>query len=92
MGSIWIFLAVCKSTFFARFSLSDSVEMNVRCANQCKTGADRGNILGQLRLFECMGIRVLSPTHESEMRGYLVYVLIVKYLPHRFSLNSATVY
>ena len=25
-----------------------------------------------------MGICVLSPAHESEMRGYLVYVLIVK--------------
>ena len=39
-----------------------------------------------------MGICVLSLAHESEMRGYLVYVLIVKYLPHRFCLNSATVY
>ena len=35
-------------------------------------------ILGQPRLFECMGICVLSPAHESEMRGYPVYVLIVK--------------
>ena len=87
MGCIWIFLAVCKSTFFA-FRL----EMHVRCNNQCKIGADRGNILGQPRLFECMGIRVLSLAHESEMRGYLVYVLIVKYLLHRFCLNSATVY
>ena len=43
-------------------------------------------------LFQCMGICVLSPAHESEMRGYLVYVLIVKYLSHRFCLNSATVY
>ena len=34
----------------------------------------------------------LYPAHESEMRGYLVYVLIVKYLSHRFCLNSATVY
>ena len=51
--------------------------MHVRCDNQCKTGADRGNNLGQPRLSECMGIRVLSPAHESEMRGYLVYVLIV---------------
>ena len=51
--------------------------MHVRCDNQCKIGADRGNILGQSRLFERMGIRVLSPAHESEMRGYLVYVLIV---------------
>ena len=43
-------------------------------------------------LFECMGICVLSPAHESEMRGYLVYVMIVKYLLHRFCLNSAPVY
>ena len=66
--------------------------MHVRYDNQYKTGADRGNILGQPRLFECMGICVLSPAHESEMRGYLVYVLIVKYSLHRFCLNSDTVY
>ena len=56
--------------------------MHVRCDNQYKTGADRGNILGQLWLFECIGICVLSPTQEREMRGYLVYVLIVKYLSY----------
>ena len=78
---------MCKSTFFA-FRL----EMHVRCDNQYKTGADRGIILGQPMLFECMGICVLSPAHESEMMGYLVYVLIVKYLSHRFCLNSATIY
>ena len=39
-----------------------------------------------------MGICVLSLAHESEMRGYLVYVLIVKYLSDRFCLKSATVY
>ena len=39
---------------------------------------DGGNNLGQPMLFECMSICVLSPAHESEMRGYLVYVLIVK--------------
>ena len=54
--------------------------MHVRCDNQYKTGADRENILGQPMLFECMGICVLSPAHESEMRGYLAYVLIEKYL------------
>ena len=43
--------------------------MHVRCDNQYKTGADRGNILGQSMLFECMSICVLSPAHESEMRG-----------------------
>ena len=52
--------------------------MHVRYDNQYKTGAHRENILGQPMLFECMGICVLSPVHESEMRGYLVYVLIVK--------------
>ena len=60
------------------------LEMHVRCNNQYKTGAHRENILGQPRLFECMGICVLSLAHENEMRGYLVYVLIVKYLFHRF--------
>ena len=54
--------------------------MPVRCDNQYKTGADRGNIFGQPMLFKCMDICVLSPARESEMRGYLVYVLIVKYL------------
>ena len=54
------------------------LEMHIRCDNQYKTGADWENILGQPMLFECMGICVLSPAHESEMRGYLVYVLIVK--------------
>ena len=83
---MWIFLAAVFRSFFAFI-----LEMYVRCDTQYKTGADRGNILGQPRLFECMGICVLSPAHESEMRGYLVYVLIVKYLSHRFCLNSITV-
>ena len=65
-------------------------EMHIRCDNQYKTGADGGNILEQPRLFECMGICVLSPADESEMRGYLVYLLIVKSLSHGFCLNSAT--
>ena len=56
--------------------------MHVRYDNQYKTGADRENILGQPMPFECMVICVLSPAHESEMRGYLVYVLIVKFLSH----------
>ena len=56
--------------------------MHVRCDNQYKTGAVRENILGQPMMFECMGICVLSPAHESEMRGYLVNVLIVKKLSH----------
>ena len=63
--------------------------MHVRCDNQYKTEADRENILGQPMLFECMGICVLSPAHESEMRGYLVYVLIVKYLPILFKFSHS---
>ena len=53
------------------------LEMHVKCDNQYKTGADRGNILRQPMPFECRGICVLNPAHESEMRGYLVYVMIV---------------
>ena len=56
--------------------------MHVRLDNQYKTGTDRGTIVGQPMMFECMCICVLSPAHESEMRGYLVYVLIVKYFSH----------
>ena len=67
------------------------LEMHARCDNQYKTGADRGNTLGQPMLFECMGICVLNPAHESEMRGYLVYVQIVKYLSHCFCFSSATI-
>ena len=58
------------------------LEMHVRRDNQYKTGADGGNILGQPMLFECMDICVLSPAREIEVRGYLVYVLIVKSLSH----------
>ena len=60
------------------------LEMHVSTCRDAitKTGAGRGNILGQPMLFECMGICVLSPAHESEMRDYLVYVQIVKYLSH----------
>ena len=51
------------------------LEMHIRCDNQCKTGADRDNILGQPMLFVCMGICVLSPAHENEMRGYIASIL-----------------
>ena len=66
--------------------------MHVSCDNLYKTGTDGGNILGQPMLFECMGVCVLSPARKSEMKGYLVYLLIAKYLSHRFHLNSATVF
>ena len=68
------------------------LEMHFRCNNQYKTGADAGTIFGHPMLFECMGICVLSPAHESEMKGYLVYLLIVKYLSHEFCLNLAAVF
>ena len=48
-----------------------------------------GDILGQPMLFECMGICVLSPAHESEMRGYLMCVLIVKYLLILFKFSHS---
>ena len=71
-----IFSYVKMNVFRSFFAFR--LEMYVRCDNQYKTGADRENILGQPMLFECIGICVLSPAHETEMRGYLVYVLIVK--------------
>ena len=75
-----IFSCVKMNVFRSFFALR--LEVHVRCDNQYKTEADGGNIFGQPMLFECMGIFVLSHAHESEMRGYLVYVLIVKYLFH----------
>ena len=81
---------MCKSTFFARCPLSDS-----RCMSDAITSTklwQTGEIFWDSRGFQCMDICVLSPAHESERRGYLDYVLIVKFLSHRFCLNSATVY
>ena len=75
-----IFSCVKMNVFRSFFAFR--LEMHVRSDYQCKTGADRGKILGQPMLFECMRICVLSPAHESEMRGYLVYVIIVKNLSH----------
>ena len=40
-------------------------------------------------LFRGMGICVLSPAHESEIRGYLVCVLIVKYLLILFKFSNS---
>ena len=72
-----VFSCVKMNVFRSFFAFR--LEMHLRCDNQYKTGADKENILGQPMLFVCVGICVLSPAHESEMRaGYLVYVLIVK--------------
>ena len=83
----WLYLDIfsCVKINVFRSFFAFRLKMHVRCNNQYKTGAGRGSILGQPRLFECMGICVLSPK-------WGVYVLIVKYLSHRFCLNSATVY
>ena len=80
----WLYLDIlsCVKINVFRSFFAFRLEMRVRCGNQYKTEADWGNIWGEPMLFVCMGICVLSPAHESEMRGYLVYVLIVKYLPH----------
>ena len=64
--------------------------MHVRCDNQCKTEAEVGTILGEQMLFECMGICVLSPAHECEMWGSLVYLLIGKYLSDLFKFSHST--
>ena len=69
------------------------LKMHVRCDNQLKTGAERGTVFGQPMLLECRSIDLrLSPAHECEIKGSLVYLLIVKFLSHRFCLHSATVY
>ena len=48
--------------------------------------------MGEPMLFECMGICVLSPAHECEMRGSLVYLLVVKYFSSiLFKLATARV-
>ena len=45
---------------------------------------------GQPRLFEwCMEIWVLMPAHEYELRGPLVYLLIVKYLSVLFKFTNS---
>ena len=54
--------------------------MHVRCDDQYNTGADGGAVLAQPMLFKCMGFCVLSPARESAMRGYIDYLLTVKYL------------
>ena len=79
---LYLDILCCVKMDVFRSFLDFRLEMHVRRDNQCETGVDRGNSLGQPRLFECMGNCVLSPAHESEMRDYLVYVLIVKYLSH----------
>ena len=74
----------------ARFSLSGS-----RCISDAVTSTkleQTGEILRDAETVGVHGYLRLSPAHESEMRGCLVYVLIVKYLSHRFRLNSATIY
>ena len=67
----WLYLDIfsCVKTDVFHSFFAFRHETHVRCDNQYKTGADGETILGQPVLFECMGISVLSPAHESEMRG-----------------------
>ena len=88
---MWIvsgYFQLCEMNVFRSF-FAFRLEMHVRCDNQYKTRADRENILGQPMLPESMGICVLSPAHESEMRGYLVYELTVKYLLILFKFSHS---
>ena len=89
MCCLYLDIFSCVKINVFRFFFAFRLETHVRCDNQYKTGADRGIILGQLMLFECMGICVLSPAHESEMRGYPVYLLIVKYLLVLFQFSHS---
>ena len=59
---MWVVSGYFQLCVNQRFSLSDS-----RCMSDAITSRkleQTGNILGQPRLFECMGICVLSPAHE----------------------------
>ena len=85
----FFFFFCCVKINVFRWFFAFRLETHVRCDNQCKAAADGGTILGQPMLFECMGICVLSPAHESEMRGYLVYLLIVKYLLILFKFSHS---
>ena len=76
------YFLLCENQRFSLVFFAFRLEMYVRCDNQYRTGADRGNILGQPMPFKCTSICVLSPAYETEIRGYLVYVLIAKYLSH----------
>ena len=55
--------------------------MKILSACLCLCGLSVGLCL-VLSCFECMSISVLTSAYESEMRGYFVYLLIVKYLSH----------
>ena len=89
--AVSVYFQLCVNQRFS-FVFHFRLKIHVRCDNQYKTEAHRGNVLGQPRLFECIGICILSPAHESEMRSYLAYVLTVKQLSHGCCLYSATVY
>ena len=68
VSGFFFFFSCVKINVFRCFSLSDS-----RCMSDAITSTKLeqtgGNILGQPRLFECLGICVLSPAHKSEMKG-----------------------
>ena len=59
----WLYLDIfsCVKIYVFRSFFAFRLEMHVRCDNQYKTWADWGNILGQPRLFEYIGICVFEP-------------------------------
>ena len=63
--------------------------MHVRCDKQYRPEGDGGTILWQLMLFKCTGICVLCLVHKCEMRGYLVYLLMVKYSSVLFKFSHS---
>ena len=60
MKKCWLYLDIlsCVKIVVFRFQTRDA-------CHQYKTGADRGNILGQPMLCECMGICVVCPAHDE---------------------------
>ena len=81
-------LELCENQCFC-LPFAFMLKMHVGCDNQYITGANRGTILGQLLLFVCMDICVLSLPHECEIRGYFVYLIIVKYLSILFKFSHS---
>ena len=80
MKKCWLYLDIFSCVKINVFSLSGS---------RCMQNAITSTKLEQTE--EIFSDSRYNPAYENEMRGYLVYLLIVKYLSHWFCLHSATV-
>ena len=58
-------------------------------SRKLEEGGGERTIFGQLMPFEWMGLCLLSSAHECEMRGSLVYLLIVKYLSSLYKFSHS---